>query len=80
MRSPPTRSLPLETVGEDGLPVAVDVPFNQSWYFRIQVRVVSLRIFIRWENFTVREENRDFPNRTLPKSRVMYGIRWTLWN
>lgn len=56
------------------------VPFNQSWYGWVQVRVVSVRVFIRWDNFTFREDNQDLPGRNLPVSRAMYGVRWTLWN
>jgi hypothetical protein len=56
------------------------VPFYQSWYALIQVRVLQLRIFVAWENFTVRKGNRDFPGRNLPIFRAHYGIRWYLWN
>ena len=56
------------------------VPPYRSWYARLQIRVVTVRIFIRWENFTFRETNRDFPGRILPTTRVLYGVRWTLWN
>jgi hypothetical protein len=56
------------------------VPFFQSWYARIQIRIVSMRIFIGWENFTRRPELQDFPDRVLPVTRSYYGIRWTLWN
>jgi hypothetical protein len=56
------------------------VPFFQSWYARIQIRIVSMRIFIGWENFTRRDSLQDFPDRVLPITRSFYGIRWTLWN
>ncbi len=56
------------------------VPFYQSWYVRLQIRVVSVRAFIMWENFTIRQGNRDFPDRNLPFSRSLYGVRWTMWN
>ncbi|MEX0935828.1 MAG: Plug domain-containing protein [Gemmatimonadota bacterium] len=56
------------------------VPFHQSWFARLQIRVVSVRAFVRWENFTLRPGNQDFPGRLLPQTRVMYGIRWTMWN
>ncbi|TVP79152.1 MAG: Plug domain-containing protein [Gemmatimonadales bacterium] len=79
--------------GRDGMavPLLVDgsdpatgplqvVPNYQSWYGRLQFRVVSVRIFVHWENFTVREEQQDIPGRILPETRAVYGIRWTLWN
>lgn len=56
------------------------VPFFQSWYARIQIRIVSMRIFIGWENFARRSNLQDFPDRVLPVTRSFYGIRWTLWN
>lgn len=58
----------------------LEVPFFQSWHGRLQIRVVSMRIFVDWENFAVREDNLDFPERRLPQTRAVYGIRWTLWN
>lgn len=56
------------------------VPFQQSWFGRLQVRVSSIRLFLLWDNFTLREANQDYPGRVLPQTRAMYGIRWTLWN
>lgn len=56
------------------------VPFYQSWYGTIQIRVVTVRIFIGWENFTVRRNLQDLPGRILPRTRAVYGIRWTLLN
>jgi hypothetical protein len=56
------------------------VPFYQSWFVRLQIRVVTVRVFFMWENFTVRQRNQDFPGRILPYSRSLYGIRWTMWN
>ena len=58
----------------------VEVPFFQSWYGRIQIRIVTMRIFIDWENLSVRRNLQDFPDRVLPHTRAVYGIRWTLWN
>lgn len=56
------------------------VPFQQSWFGRLQVRVSSVRLFVRFDNFTVRDMNQDYPGRLTPRIRSMYGIRWTLWN
>ena len=71
-----------ETVETTAGPLEVPsmVPFFQSWFVRLQIRVVSVRVFIMWENFTVRQGNRDFPDRNLPYSRSLYGVRWTMWN
>ena len=68
---------------DGGAPLALatdGVPFYQSWYMRLQIRVVTVRIFITWENLQPRNVNQDFPGRLLPASRALYGIRWTLWN
>jgi hypothetical protein len=61
-------------------PVLQEVPFGQSWHAFLQLRIVTVRIFIRFENLTVRENNQDIPGRVLPEARVLYGVRWTLWN
>jgi hypothetical protein len=67
---------------DTGEPVArlASVPFFQSWYGTIQVRVVTVRVFIGWENFAVRRNLQDVPGRVLPITRAFYGIRWTLHN
>lgn len=69
----------VETSGES-VTVPTMVPFEQSWFVRLQIRVVTVRAFIMWENFTVRQRNQDFPDRILPRSRSLYGVRWTMWN
>jgi hypothetical protein len=63
-----------------GVPILEDVPFQQSWFGRLQIRVASARVFVLWDNFTLRPENQDYPGRLLPQTRAMYGIRWTMWN
>jgi len=65
---------------EEGEVVPTAVPFLQSWSARLQIRVVTVRIFLVWENVTLRPENRDIPARNLPQTRAIYGLRWTLWN
>ena len=77
----------LVPVGDPALPepasgevLPVTVPFSQSWYALIQVRVLQLRVFVAWENFTARRNNQDFPDRLLPIFRAHYGIRWYLWS
>lgn len=57
-----------------------EVQFYQSWYAWLEIRVVSVRIFLRWENLTNKDDNFDFPGTRLPGTRTMYGVRWTLWN
>jgi len=56
------------------------VPFYQSWDGFFQLRIVSVRIWARFENFTAREGLQDFPGRVQPFTRATFGVRWTFWN
>ncbi|MEJ2541551.1 MAG: hypothetical protein P8188_16560 [Gemmatimonadota bacterium] len=69
--------LPLES--PEGIGPA-RVPFYQSWNAHLLIRVVTVRLFVRWENLFLRANNQDLPGLLLPTTRVMYGVRWTLWN
>ncbi len=66
--------------GDASVPDLVEVPLSEEWYFNIQVRIVTLNLFIRWENVTGRGDNVDFPNRTQPRIRTLYGVRWIMNN
>lgn len=55
-------------------------PFYQTWDAFIQVRILTVRIYIDGQNVTLRENNQDFPGRLLPETRTTFGVRWTLWN
>lgn len=70
----------LDDQGQPVGPELASVPSYQDWYLRLQLRIISLRIFIGWDNFTVRRDLQNFPDRLLPITRAVYGIRWTLWN
>lgn len=70
----------VQTTTQAGDAVLATVPFYQSWYLHLQVRVVTVRAFIDWENFSLRPNLQDFPGRVLPITRTSYGIRWNLWN
>jgi hypothetical protein len=56
------------------------VPFYQSWYGRLQIRVVTVRLWLGIDNFTLRRDLQTYPNRFLPITRTTYAIRWDLWN
>ncbi len=56
------------------------VPFYQDWYGLLQIRVVTVRVFIAWDNFALRQNLQDIPGRVLPATRAVYGVRWTMWN
>ena len=67
-------------IDEEGtIPLAV-TPFYQDWFATMQVRVVTVQIFVKWENFARRPNLQAFPGRVLPITRTTYGLRWTLWN
>ena len=65
--------------GVDGV-IPGTAPYQQSWFARLQFRIVTVRLFIHWENINFKEDNADLPERFLPQTRVMYGVRWTMWN
>jgi hypothetical protein len=71
--------LPL-VVGEGEATSFQRVPFYQTWQFHLQIRIQTVRIFYRLENAFLRRNNQDFPERILPATRSMYGVRWTLRN
>lgn len=56
------------------------VPFYQDWYFRLQMRFLTLNIFATVGNVSYRDNNQDVPGVLLPITRGMYGVRWTFWN
>ena len=66
--------------GEPAGPPLLRVPFYQDWFTLIQVRIVNLNIFIRWENVAGKDDNFDFPGRQQPRFRTLYGVRWTMNN
>lgn len=66
-----------EMGGTGGL---VTVPFYQDWYARIQVRIVTVRLFLGWDNFTLRRSLQSFPDRNLPYLRSFFGLRWDMWS
>ncbi len=66
--------------GEKNAPGFLTVPYHQSWYFRLQLRILTFHLFVLTENFTAERELQDFPDRFLPGGRSIYGMKWTLWN
>jgi hypothetical protein len=45
----------------------------------LQIRIIDVRIFLRWEDF-MRQEIVDLPGRVHRGPRVLYGVKWNLWN
>lgn len=51
--------------------------------FYLQIRIVNLRAFLRWENILdpLRLDPQfDLPGRALAGQRLMYGVKWEFWN
>ena len=76
---------PLDTPGEDpdeepSGPILLRMPLYRDVYALIQVRVVTVNIFVRVENVAGKADNFDFPDRQQPRFRTLYGVRWTLNN
>ena len=69
-------------VDEEGEEILVPstVPFYQNWYFRLQLRFLTLNIFATVENVSFRDNNQDVPGVLLPVTRGVYGVRWSFWN
>lgn len=76
----PEGSVPPPEEGEEDERVPSLVPFYQNWYFRLQMRFLTLNIFATVENVSFRDNNQDVPGVLLPITRGMYGVRWTFWN
>ena len=70
----------MELGGDPTVPDLVVVPVLEDWYTHIQVRIVTLNLFIRWENIRGKSDNVDFPNRQQPRYRAVYGVRWVMNN
>jgi hypothetical protein len=70
----------LEPGGDPSVPDLIVVPRSEVWYTHLQVRIVTVNLFIRWENITGKSDNVDFPDRQQPRFRTLYGVRWVMNN
>lgn len=68
------------TAGAGQDPGVVRVPFFQSWYAHVQVRVVTVRLWLGMENMTFRRNLQAYPGRLLPYARTFFALRWDMWN
>lgn len=46
----------------------------------LTIRILTVRAFLRWENFTNRFNQRDLPGFTLPGQHILYGVKWEFLN
>ena len=70
----------LASGGDPTVPDLIVVPRSEEWYIHVQVRIVRLNLFVRWENVRRKADNIDFPDRRQPQGRTLYGVRWLLNN
>ena len=70
----------LDPAGDPTVPDLLVMPLSEEWYTHIQVRIVTLSFFIRWENMRGKSDNIDFPDRQQPRIRTLYGVRWVMNN
>lgn len=64
--------------GGAGRPVLVD-PL-QMLNLDLQIRVITVRAYLHWENITNRQLQNDLPGRNLPGQHVYFGVKWELFN
>lgn len=72
--------LPISSVEGDPTSEPARAPFFEYWFAFVQVRIVTVNLFIRWENLTGKKDNFDFPDRLQPRFRTLYGVRWAMKN
>jgi hypothetical protein len=66
--------------GAGGPGAVTVVPAHTGLDFYLQIRILDVRAFLRWENITNRLYDHDFPGRLHPGQRVLYGVKWEFWN
>ena len=78
----------LEVVGRDEArarnPVTGDLdqvtPRYALWNAYVQVRIIDIRVFWRFENLANRRTASDVPGTTLAGGRALFGVRWFFRN
>ncbi len=58
----------------------VSLPARTVLNAYLQIRIVTVRAFVRFDNMSAVRSLADLPGRTLPAARVVYGVKWELWN
>ncbi|MFW6201597.1 MAG: hypothetical protein ACOC8B_03400, partial [Gemmatimonadota bacterium] len=59
---------------------SVRVPQRTLFDFYLQIRIMTVRAFARWENIFHRTDVLDAPGRPFPGQRFIYGVKWEFWN
>ncbi|HEX9935844.1 MAG TPA: hypothetical protein VGB15_01930 [Longimicrobium sp.] len=59
----------------------VEVPRYALYNFYMQIRIIDIRLFYRYENvFNTRRRWYDVPGSEIPTARALYGVRWFFRN
>src|SRR5690606_17167789 len=64
---------------EDGTPALLAVPAFTTADAYLQIRIIDVRIFARWEDI-VPGDREELPGRLFRGPRILYGVKWQLWN
>ncbi|HET7463165.1 MAG TPA: Plug domain-containing protein [Longimicrobium sp.] len=60
---------------------AVLIPRYGIWNFFMQIRIIDIRLFYRYDNvFNLRRRVYDVPGTEIPTGRALYGVRWFFRN
>src|SRR5690606_11598242 len=57
----------------------VRMPARTTADLYLQIRIIDVRAFIRWEDL-VGNEFEELPGRMQRGPRIFYGVKWDLWN
>ncbi len=58
----------------------VTIPPLNPWDYFLQIRVLTVRAFVRWQFLGYRVEQYDIPGHIFPVQRTYYGVKWTFHN
>lgn len=63
----------------DGAGAYARVPAYTTADAYLQIRVIDVRAFIRWEDI-LGNDLEELPGRIVRGPRIFYGVKWDLWN
>lgn len=58
----------------------VTIPPLNPWDYYLQIRVLTVRAFVRWQFLGYRVLQYDIPGHIFPVQRTYYGVKWTFHN
>jgi hypothetical protein len=85
----PSGNLEIFARAEHALRTRMAAPATGGWTavgayrannLELTIRVMTVRAFLRWQNFTNRPLQQDIPGFQRPGQHVLYGVKWEFWN